>query len=370
MADVNLCLSAYDTGDSGTNWVADYTHASYSEYLLGTIAECHDNIVTYANSNGFRYGVAKTAGSASHVVNMSMTAEVFFIPSKVNQVDVLGLHFFTSSGGSGYMTLNVYLYYGGAYHLVYEPGQIINTSGTYTSTAGGPWTGVTKMKVLGVGYWNPGGPNAYYSNTHLVEMRAWGLPGIDIEPDALTSTLTLGTHTTGIGFTPTTDTIDLVLKDVTLKSSYNVGDEALNLTLLGPTLRIDSSVTTTTQTLALTLKDSIVNIPKTVYPANLEMRVSLKPATIQRYIRDPIDKSGCPMCGTYLYRRGVNQVPKRRIFSEPVRHGRNFDRGEYKDDAYIKCSKCGFICNTQRDQYAPEGSRVGWGVKYEEVEAG
>jgi len=80
--------------------------------------------------------------------------------------------------------------------------------------------------------------------------------------------------------------------------------------------------------------------------------------------------SGCPMCGTYLYRRGVNQVPKRRIFSEPVRHGRNFDRGEYKDDAYIKCSKCGFICNTQRDQYAPEGSRVGWGVKYEEVEAG
>ena len=121
---------------------------------------------------------------------------------------------------------------------------------------------------------------------------------------------------------------------------------------------------------ALSLSEQAVNINISSTSGLLALSLDLRDPSIQRYIYDPIDKSGCPMCGTYLYRRGVNQVPKRRIFSEPVRHGRNFDRGEYKDDAYIKCSKCGFICNTQRDQYSHEGSRIGWGVKYEEVEAG
>ena len=161
----------------------------------------------------------------------------------------------------------------------------------------------------------------------------------------------------------------LNVKPVTLQSSYTVDDGSLTLTLLGPSVRTDSNVTITVQTITATLGTHTVNSSCSfTQDRSLNLKTTVKAATIhiQRYIRNPIDKSGCPFCGTYLYRRGANQVSKRRIYSEPVRSGRNFDRGEYKDDAYIKCSKCGFVCNTQRDQNAPQGSRVGWGLKYVE----
>ena len=170
--------------------------------------------------------------------------------------------------------------------------------------------------------------------------------------------------------TALTLTLTLETAGITPQSTYVSSVEAITLTLYGPTLRIDSSVTDTAQTLALTLKDPAIDSSCSFQADLFKLRLDLGTASIQRYIYNPIDKSGCPMCGTYLYRRGANQFSRRRIPSETVRSGRNFDKGDYDDNAYIKCSKCGFICNTQRDQYSHEGSRIGWGVKYEEVEAG
>ena len=56
----------------------------------------------------------------------------------------------------------------------------------------------------------------------------------------------------------------------------------------------------------------------------------------------------------------------RQIRSDAVHHGRNSDGGAYKDDRYVRCSRCNFICHLDRDQRAPEGSRLGWGISYED----
>jgi hypothetical protein len=32
---------------------------------------------------------------------------------------------------------------------------------------------------------------------------------------------------------------------------------------------------------------------------------------------------------------------------------------------YIRCARCGWMCLESRDSHFPEGSRVGWGMRYE-----
>jgi hypothetical protein len=49
------------------------------------------------------------------------------------------------------------------------------------------------------------------------------------------------------------------------------------------------------------------------------------------------------------------------INSEAVYHGRNQDTGAYKDDRYVRCDRCGFVCHLDRDHKEPEGSKLGWG---------
>ena len=51
-----------------------------------------------------------------------------------------------------------------------------------------------------------------------------------------------------------------------------------------------------------------------------------------------------------------------KIYSSAVHHGRNQDKGKYNDDHYVRCARCGFMCNTDRDTRAPKGSRAGWGI--------
>jgi len=34
-----------------------------------------------------------------------------------------------------------------------------------------------------------------------------------------------------------------------------------------------------------------------------------------------------------------------------------------EDDRYVRCARCGFIAKPNRDQSAPDGSRIGWGIK-------
>jgi hypothetical protein len=52
-----------------------------------------------------------------------------------------------------------------------------------------------------------------------------------------------------------------------------------------------------------------------------------------------------------------DQVP-----SERVGYGLNEDRGGYRDDRYVRCSRCGFVLNKNRHVKGREGSRMGWGT--------
>lgn len=57
------------------------------------------------------------------------------------------------------------------------------------------------------------------------------------------------------------------------------------------------------------------------------------------------------------------------IKSKAVHSGRNFDTSSYKDDRYVRCSRCGWICQLDREARHPYGSRAGWGLKYEDTAA-
>lgn len=50
------------------------------------------------------------------------------------------------------------------------------------------------------------------------------------------------------------------------------------------------------------------------------------------------------------------------IPSDTVKQGRNAEHPTWRDDGYVKCSHCGFICHLDRDLRAPDGSRAGDGV--------
>ena len=88
--------------------------------------------------------------------------------------------------------------------------------------------------------------------------------------------------------------------------------------------------------------------------------------TKERYIDDPIVTGGCPMCGTYLYQSKRSEP----VRSRAINYGRNEDRTALKDNKYVRCGKCGFICHTQRDLESKKRAHIGWGLKYTEIEAG
>ena len=50
--------------------------------------------------------------------------------------------------------------------------------------------------------------------------------------------------------------------------------------------------------------------------------------------------------------------------SDSINHGRNKENVKYRDDRYTRCKRCGFICNTDRDIKAQEGTHIGWGISY------
>jgi len=52
-----------------------------------------------------------------------------------------------------------------------------------------------------------------------------------------------------------------------------------------------------------------------------------------------------------------------RIDSNAVNYGRNPDLDDLKDDRYVRCSKCGFICHLDRDKRGVRGSKEGNGIK-------
>ena len=44
--------------------------------------------------------------------------------------------------------------------------------------------------------------------------------------------------------------------------------------------------------------------------------------------------------------------------------GRNYDVGPWRDDKYVRCSRCGFINNLDQAMHAQEGGYEGWGTTF------
>ena len=56
------------------------------------------------------------------------------------------------------------------------------------------------------------------------------------------------------------------------------------------------------------------------------------------------------------------------VQSKAVNYGRNLDNTVYSDDKYVRCRQCGFMCHLDRDMKAPDGSRVGDGIKHTAID--
>lgn len=54
----------------------------------------------------------------------------------------------------------------------------------------------------------------------------------------------------------------------------------------------------------------------------------------------------------------------RPINSKAVHNGRNRDLGTYRDDRYVRCGRCGFVCNIDRHSRSPYGSKAGQGLTH------
>lgn len=52
------------------------------------------------------------------------------------------------------------------------------------------------------------------------------------------------------------------------------------------------------------------------------------------------------------------------IKSKAVYNGRNFDVGPWRDDRFIRCSRCGWINNLDRDLHSEDRSYLGWGTTF------
>jgi len=139
---------------------------------------------------------------------------------------------------------------------------------------------------------------------------------------------------------------------------------------------ISNSITPAVLTLTASLESTSLTIDSQFTPAVLRITAAgpngLSPTlgwlwvTVTRYIKDPIRTGGCVQCGTFLYLEGG-----RPIRGTVVKTGRNFDidKGR-REDRYIRCGRCGWINHRDRSSHLGEGSKAGWGLKYDEVEAG
>lgn len=52
----------------------------------------------------------------------------------------------------------------------------------------------------------------------------------------------------------------------------------------------------------------------------------------------------------------------REIRSDEERTGRNAELVPFQDSRYVRCARCGWINNLDRESHLPEGSRAGWGT--------
>jgi len=198
-------------------------------------------------------------------------------------------------------------------------------------------------------------------------MRLYDLPSV------LAGLITINAPVPIITKEPSVVPITLTLENAIANPTATPTTIEGTLGILGP---IPNAITTAT-TLNLTLT---INAPSPIISAStgigvggalpLTISAGFSPTigniqpTIVRYIKDPIVTGGCPQCGTFLYK----EYGATKIDSDDVFRGRNFSIR--KEDEYYKCSRCNFLVKVKRHPSHPKGSKTGWGMKYDEIEAG
>ena len=50
--------------------------------------------------------------------------------------------------------------------------------------------------------------------------------------------------------------------------------------------------------------------------------------------------------------------------SDSVNYGLNAENAKRRDDRFVRCGRCGFICHLDRDKFSHYGARDGWGINY------
>ncbi len=175
-------------------------------------------------------------------------------------------------------------------------------------------------------------------------------PSIAIKkgPSSFPQSLTLHQPTVRVSQTPSTLGLTVTLHDATPNVIKEGATFNLALTLHAPTVHISVRRPT---------------VQLRVYAAENSAVGDLRPRIV-RYIKDPIVTGGCPQCGTFLYDDGEY------ISSDAVYSGRNPDKGAFDDRRYVRCARCGWILNRDRHLRTRDGDQIGWGLKYEEIEAG
>lgn len=57
-------------------------------------------------------------------------------------------------------------------------------------------------------------------------------------------------------------------------------------------------------------------------------------------------------------------MSSRRVPSKAVHHGRNNERVAFRDDRYVRCSRCNHVTHLDRHTRASWGSRAGQGISH------
>ena len=191
-------------------------------------------------------------------------------------------------------------------------------------------------------------------------------------PATVPGVLTILTPVPIIEPIPTTVTMAITAEDSPAEPTATPATVEMTASTEAPT-PVDVT-TATLLNLGLTINSPLVVIKAIIGPVLMTVSAGFSPTvgslapTIVRYIKDPIKTGGCAQCGTFLY----ESVRGREVRGEVVKRGRNFDLDKgRREDRYIKCGRCGWTNHLDRAVHvSPDSSRMGWGLKYEEIEAG
>jgi hypothetical protein len=133
--------------------------------------------------------------------------------------------------------------------------------------------------------------------------------------------------------------------------AYTAYIQSLDVELEDPTSTVDESTDFTT---TLGIQAHILHADCNLSVGTLGLNLGLP----EDYVEQELTQSGgCPFCGTLLYYKRAESVKYKRGGNDT-----NDDRRVPAESGFLRCGRCGFVCNTDRDRFSREGSKEGWGT--------